>query len=84
MRDQQAGDSDLLKLQVPCCVETTHLEHLATCMYNGGSMELSAELVLPMLQLADAIQVCKLHSGFTTCMMLVSCNLSTLNFCLFV
>ena len=57
MGDKQAAEDALLNLQVPCPVETRTLEELATCMYSGGTMELSAEMLLPMLQLADAIQV---------------------------
>jgi hypothetical protein len=61
MGDQQSSAASTIELQVPCSVDTVYLEQLATCMYSGGSMELAAELVLPLLQLGDAIQVCCLH-----------------------
>ena len=60
MVDKQAGDEDLLKLQVPCPVQSTTLEQLAKCIHTDGHMELSMELLLPMLQLGEAIKVCRL------------------------
>ena len=60
MVDKQAGDEDLLKLQVPCPVSSTTLEQLAKCVNSNGSMELSMVVLLPMLQLGEAIKVCSL------------------------
>ena len=57
MRDRQAGNEDLLSLRVPCESSTETLEQLAACMYGGGSMKMNAELLVPMLQLGDGIQV---------------------------
>ena len=65
MADRQAGNEDLLSLRVPCEASTETLEQLAACMYGGGSMEMNADLLVPMLQLGDGIQVGA--NAFETC-----------------
>ena len=57
MCDRQDGNEDLLSLPVPCEASTETLKQLAACMYGGGTMEMTADLLVPMLQLADGIQV---------------------------
>ena len=57
MGTQQPRERGSFEVTMPCPVETAHLELLATCMYSGGHMDLSPALMLPLLQLGDAIQV---------------------------
>ena len=67
MGTQHPRERGVFEVTMPCPVETAHLELLATCMYSGGHMELSPKLMLPMLQLGDAIQVinvCSLVCSF--------------------
>jgi hypothetical protein len=56
MSDSLEG-SDLLSLPVPCAVPTPILEALVRSMYHDGTMQLGSDVLLPTLQLADAIQV---------------------------
>ena len=77
MRDHQAHASDLLQLQPPCPVKTSHVEQLATCMYSGGMMELSSELMLPLLQLGDAIQVWQSQACACPCAWTLGSNMLT-------
>ena len=48
---------DLLNLQLPCSIPTATLEALVKCIYDDGTMEIDHKVLLPTLQLADAIQV---------------------------
>ena len=48
---------DLLNLNLPCPSSTNTVEALVKCLYSDGILTMSPELLLPMLQLADAVQV---------------------------
>jgi hypothetical protein len=49
--------SDLLNVELPCPTPTATLKALVQCMYGDGTVELSPDVLLPTLRLADAIQV---------------------------
>jgi hypothetical protein len=49
--------SSLLNLELPCPAPTATLEAIVQCIYGDGTLELSPDVLLPTLQLADAIQV---------------------------
>ena len=61
MQEGQREGSDLLALQLPCCTSTATLQEFVKCIYDGGTMEMRPEMLLEMIQLADAIQVCQWH-----------------------
>ena len=90
MRDRQAGNEDLLSLRVPCEASTETLEQLAACMYSGGRMMMNAELLVPMLQLGDGIQVrarvCKIVVACLTSNHLEfhRCVLSLSSYCIYL
>ena len=63
MQEGQQGGCDLLSLQLPCSTSTAILQEFVKCMYDGGSMEMRPQVLLEMVQLADAIQVGRFFIG---------------------
>ena len=63
-REAAVAGADLLNLKLPCPTPTAILKAFVQCIYGAdGTVELSPDVLLPTLQLADAIQVrALLHS----------------------
>ena len=54
---QREHDEDLLNLKLPCYITTDLLTKAVTAMYDGGGLFMTHDLLMPLLKLADAIQV---------------------------
>ena len=49
--------TSLLGLQLPCDTNSNVLDLVARAIYGDGTMTMQPEMLLPLLQLGDAIQV---------------------------